>query len=260
MQRLLKPWHSFLSPSRGTAPIAQIATRDNVIGLKGVLGIISMLWNKSVTEVLFSEGYWACDAVGLSSGIRGFSAAEENGRERDGGRWEREKSLNVCVLFFSPPVKDEKRHAVNDAFDFSASVFFPCYCLFFIAQQRRWLELHFNHVLLIEGGMKTKRRVKEAWRSIVSLCKMHCIVCLFFLFVTYIHQVDHFSLSLFPTDAYLLFCLLLSLVSPSLSDSPIFEHFYFNFGLCNLKETFSLFAHWVSDPSDFNPPIKCSYF
>lgn len=186
MQRLLKPWHSFLSPSRGTAPIAQIATRDNVIGLKGVLGIISMLWNKSVTEVLFSEGYWACDAVGLSSGIRGFSAAEENGRERDGGRWEREKSLNVCVLFFSPPVKDEKRHAVNDAFDFSASVFFPCYCLFFIAQQRRRLELHFNHVLLIEGGMKTKRRVKEAWRE-YCLSMQNARHCLFVFPLCHIH-------------------------------------------------------------------------
>lgn len=47
------------------------------------------------------------------------------------GAWGREKSLNVCVLFFLPPVKDEKRHAVKDAFDFSASFFFQSHCLFF---------------------------------------------------------------------------------------------------------------------------------
>lgn len=132
LQHLPKPRHSFLSPSRGTAPIAQIATWHNVIGLKGAQGIISMLWNKSVTEVLFWEGYWARDAVGLSSGIRGFfNCWGEWERERDRGRWGRGKSLNVCVLFFSPPVKDEKRHAVKDAFDFSASFFFPSHCLFF---------------------------------------------------------------------------------------------------------------------------------
>jgi len=58
------------------------------------------------------------------------SAAEENGRERQREKGE-EKSLNFCVLFFLPPVKDEKRHAVKDAFDFSASFFFPSHCLFF---------------------------------------------------------------------------------------------------------------------------------
>lgn len=70
---------------------------------------------------------WGCPQV---SG--GLSAAEENGRESETeGERGREKSLNVCVLFFSPPVKDEKRHAVKDAFDFSASFFFPSHCLFF---------------------------------------------------------------------------------------------------------------------------------
>ena len=44
---------------------------------------------------------------------------KERKRETEGERG-RERSLNVCVLFFSPPVKDEKRHAVKDAFDFSA--------------------------------------------------------------------------------------------------------------------------------------------
>lgn len=78
--------------------------------------------------------------MGLSSRIKGvFSAAEENGRERERG----EKSLNVCVPFFLPSVKDEKRHGVKDAFDFSASFFFPSHCLFFfffspVVQQRRW--------------------------------------------------------------------------------------------------------------------------
>jgi len=80
--------------------------------------------------------------------------------------------------------------------------------------------------------MKTKRRVKEACRGIVSLCKTHCIVCLFFLFVTHTHQVDHLSLSLFPPDTYLLLCLLLSVISPSFSDSLPF----FNSGLCYLNE------------------------
>lgn len=119
---------SFLSPSRGTAPIAQIATWHNVIGLKGALGIISMLCNKSVTEALFWGGYWAYDALGLSSGIGG---GWDCWGEWKRGRWGRGKSLNVCMLFFSPPVKDEKRHAVKDTFDFSASFFFPSHCLFF---------------------------------------------------------------------------------------------------------------------------------
>lgn len=61
--------------------------------------------------------------------------------------------------------------------------------------------------------MKTKRRVKEACRGIVSLCKIHCIVCLFFFFVTHIHQVDHPSLSLFPPDKHLTLCLLLPVIS-----------------------------------------------
>lgn len=138
LQHLPKPQHSSLSPSHGTAPIPQIATWHNVIGLKRALGIISMLWKKSVTEMLFWGGYWACDAVGLSSGIRGvFGCWGEWERETEGERG-REKSLNVCVLFFSSPVKDEKRHAVKDAFDFSASFFFPSLCLFFVVQQRRW--------------------------------------------------------------------------------------------------------------------------
>lgn len=158
--------------------------------------------------------------MGLSSGIRGFSAAEENGRLRETEGDEKEKkSLNVCVLFFSPPVKDENRHAVNGAFDFSASFFFPCYRLFFIAQQRRWLELHFNHVLLIEGGMKTKMRVKEAWRSIVSVCKMHCIVCFSSLSHTYIRWIiSHYLYSLQMHISCFVFCfrsyLLLYLTPP----------------------------------------------
>lgn len=36
-----------------------------------------------------------------------------------------------CVVFFTPPVRDDKRHAVKDAFDLSASFFFPFRCLFF---------------------------------------------------------------------------------------------------------------------------------
>jgi len=51
LQHLPKPWHSSLSPSHGTALIAQIVTWHNVIGLKRAEGIISMLWKKkSVTE------------------------------------------------------------------------------------------------------------------------------------------------------------------------------------------------------------------
>lgn len=57
--------------------------------------------------------------------------------ERDGGRRGKKKRLNVCVLFFSLPVKDEKRHAVRDAFDFSASFFFPS-PVFFVVQRRGW--------------------------------------------------------------------------------------------------------------------------
>ncbi len=106
------PGESSLSPSHGTVQIAQIVSWHNVIGLKGALGIISMVGEKSATETLFWGGYWACDATGLSSNIRGvFWLLRRIGeRERERGR---EKSLNVCVLFFSPPVKDEKRHAVK---------------------------------------------------------------------------------------------------------------------------------------------------
>lgn len=86
-------------------------------------------------------------------------------------------------------MKDEKRHAVKDAFDFSASFFLSISLsvFFSIVQQRSWYELHFNHVWLIEGGMKTKRRMKKACRGIVSLCKLHRIISLFFLFVTHTH-------------------------------------------------------------------------
>lgn len=50
---------------------------------------------------------WGCPQV---SG--GFGLLKRMGKRG------REKSLNVCVLFFSPPVKDEKRHAVKDALTF----------------------------------------------------------------------------------------------------------------------------------------------
>lgn len=61
----------------------------------------------------------------------GVSATEENRGEREGKEGKRKKKFERLCLFFSPPVKDEKRHAVKDAFDFSASFFFPSHCLFF---------------------------------------------------------------------------------------------------------------------------------
>lgn len=75
--------------------------------------------------------------------------------------------------------------------------------------------------------MTTKKEGEEAWRGIVSLCKIHSIVCLFVFPLrhthTHIHQVDHLSLSLFPPDTYILLCLLLSLIAPAFPDSPPFS-------------------------------------
>lgn len=75
---------------------------------------------------------WGCPQV--SGGFQLLRRIGERDRERERGR--EKKSFNLCVLFFSLPVKDEKRHAVKDAFDFSASFFFPSHCLFFVVQQR----------------------------------------------------------------------------------------------------------------------------
>lgn len=133
-------------------------TVNNVIGLKGAMGILTMLWNKIVSEVLFREGYWVCIAVGLYWGGRKM-----------------EKCLFFTCLWKMQTV------AVKVAFDFSAS-FFPPISLLWCLE-----ELHFNHVLLI-GGMTRKGRVKEARAYCVSM--QNTLHCLFFLSVTYIHQED----------------------------------------------------------------------
>lgn len=139
LQHLPKPRHSFLSPSRGTAPIAQIATWHNVIGLKGAQGIISMLWNKSVTEVLFWEGYWARDAVGLSSGIRGFfNCWGEWERERQREMGKREKFECLCA-FLLTACEGWKASRCKRCFWLFRFIFLPIsLSFFFIVQQRRW--------------------------------------------------------------------------------------------------------------------------